>query len=73
MPSRICSVSWTTDGTFLALGCFDGSISIRDKGGAEKHRMEAGSSPVWTLNWNPTVRAAGTAGWLVLQASGFFK
>ncbi|KAG2430302.1 hypothetical protein HYH02_013779 [Chlamydomonas schloesseri] len=53
VASRICSISWTADGAYLALGCFDGVISIRDKGGSEKHRIETGPSPVWSICWNP--------------------
>lgn len=44
------------DGAYLALGCFDGSVSIRDKAAAEKIRIDAGASPVWCLAWNPSVR-----------------
>lgn len=57
--ARICSISWTADGAYLALGCFDGAISIRDKGGSEKHRIETGAAPVWSISWNPLVREAG--------------
>ncbi|KXZ55139.1 hypothetical protein GPECTOR_3g29 [Gonium pectorale] len=53
VAARICSISWTADGAYLALGCFDGIISIRDKGGSEKHRIETGPSPVWSISWNP--------------------
>ena len=60
--SRICSLAWTADGAFLALGCFDGSIGIRDKGGAEKIKIDAATAPVWTLSWNPTVRERGGHG-----------
>ncbi len=58
VASRICSLSWTADGAYLALGCFDGIISIRDKGGSEKHRIETGPSPVWSISWNPVVGGA---------------
>lgn len=49
-------MTWTSDGALLALGCFDGSISVRDKAGGEKLRIEAGTSPIWTVMWNPLVR-----------------
>jgi len=52
VPSRILCMSWTKDGTTLALGHFDGKISVRDKGGAEKLTI-ARNAPVWTLDWNP--------------------
>ena len=37
------------------MGCFDGSVIIRDKAGTEKTRIETGESPVWALCWNPSV------------------
>lgn len=52
--TRICTLAWTADGNYLALGCFDGSVSIRDKAGGEKLRIDAGTSPVWSICWNPT-------------------
>lgn len=51
--SRICCVSWTSDGAYAALGCFDGTVSIRDKSGSEKIKIEASTTPVWSLVWNP--------------------
>ena len=53
VPSRILCMSWTQDGTTLTLGMFDGKISLRDKGGAEKLQIKR-DSPVWTLEWNPS-------------------
>ena len=38
--SKILCCSWTNDGQFLALGHFNGHISIRDKEGNEKVRIE---------------------------------
>mmetsp|Transcript_5353 Transcript_5353/g.11710 ORF Transcript_5353/g.11710 Transcript_5353/m.11710 type:complete len:1236 (+) Transcript_5353:188-3895(+) len=54
VSTRICCLSWTADGAFLAMGCFDGTVSIRDKAGTEKVKIDVGGSPVWTLSWNPT-------------------
>ncbi|KAJ9521796.1 hypothetical protein QJQ45_024656 [Haematococcus lacustris] len=54
VSARICSMSWTADGALLALGCFDGSISIRDKAGLEKLKVETGDAPVWCLSWTLT-------------------
>ena len=59
VSTRICTVAWTNDGNYLALGCFDGSVSIRDKAGAEKLKIEASTSPVWSICWNPVVRGDG--------------
>jgi len=53
VSSKILSMSWTNDGQYLALGQFNGHISIRDKGGSEKVLIER-NAPVWTLCWNPS-------------------
>ena len=55
VSTRICTIAWTSDGNYLALGCFDGTVSIRDKAGVEKLKIEASSSPVWSICWNPAV------------------
>jgi len=53
VSAKIVTLSWTNDGMYLALGQFNGSISIRDKAGVEKVLIER-NSPVWTLSWNPS-------------------
>ncbi|KAI9105021.1 WD40-repeat-containing domain protein [Phlyctochytrium arcticum] len=53
VPARICAISWTPDGQFFALGLFNGHVSIRNKSGEEKVRIERGDSPIWSLSWNP--------------------
>ncbi|KAI9343877.1 WD40-repeat-containing domain protein [Zopfochytrium polystomum] len=53
VSSRILTVSWTGDGQFFALGLFSGIISIRNRLGEEKIRIERGTSPVWSLQWSP--------------------
>lgn len=50
--SRILCLSWTSDGQTLALGHFNGTVSIRDNRGAEKCRFER-PAPIWTLEFNP--------------------
>mmetsp|Transcript_18911 Transcript_18911/g.49275 ORF Transcript_18911/g.49275 Transcript_18911/m.49275 type:complete len:1222 (+) Transcript_18911:159-3824(+) len=62
VSSRICALSWTPDGHLLAMGCFDGSVIIRDKAGTEKTRIETGTSPVWAVSWNPSEPNALTVG-----------
>eukprot|EP00955_Chlamydomonas_euryale_P115585 366362-Chlamydomonas_euryale.AAC.11 len=68
-------MSWTMDGNYLALGCFDGSVSIRDKAGAEKLRIDTGPSPVWSVCWNPAVSTPAAHpnglrhGWRAYQAA----
>jgi hypothetical protein len=51
-------MAWTDDGANLALGHYDGSVSIRDKAGGERLRLECGTSPVWSLTWSSQVRLA---------------
>lgn len=53
VSSKVLTMSWTSDGMFLALGCFDGSVSIRDKAGTEKHKIDVGTSPCWSVAWSP--------------------
>ncbi len=51
--SKILCCSWTNDGQFLALGHFNGTISIRDKEGSQKVIIER-KAPIWCLAWNPS-------------------
>lgn len=52
VSAKVLCSSWTNDGQYLALGQFNGHISIRDKNGTEKSRIER-SEPIWTLSWAP--------------------
>ncbi|RXG56418.1 Intraflagellar transport protein [Armadillidium vulgare] len=55
--SRIFCCSWTNDGQYLALGLASGFVSIRNKAGEEKMKIErpgGSSSPVFSLAWNPS-------------------
>ncbi|KAI6077329.1 Intraflagellar transport protein 122-like protein isoform X1 [Aix galericulata] len=48
---------WTNDGQYLALGMFNGIVSIRNKNGEEKVKIERTggvSSPIWSICWNPS-------------------
>lgn len=56
--SKVVCMAWTADGMLLALGLYDGSVSLRDKAGTEKHKFTASSSPVWSLFWSPGVGAS---------------
>jgi WD40 repeat protein len=56
--SKVMCMAWTADGMLLALGLYDGSISLRDKAGTEKLKFAASSSPVWSLAWSPGVSSA---------------
>ncbi|XP_053809852.1 intraflagellar transport protein 122 homolog isoform X2 [Vidua chalybeata] len=54
---RITCCSWTNDGQYLALGMCNGIVSIRNKNGDEKVKIErpgGSSSPVWSICWNPS-------------------
>ena len=54
--SRITCCSWTTDGSLMALGFFNGVVQIRDKNGEEKlkiERSDAANCPIWTIQWMP--------------------
>ncbi|CAG0893454.1 unnamed protein product [Cyprideis torosa] len=56
VSSRINACAWTDDGLYLALGHSNGSISIRNKAGEEKNRIErpeGSHSPIHCLAWNP--------------------
>ncbi|NXY57616.1 IF122 protein, partial [Callaeas wilsoni] len=57
--SKITCCSWTNDGQYLALGMFNGIVSIRNKNGDEKVKIErpgGSSSPIWSICWNPSSR-----------------
>eukprot|EP00743_Colponemidia_sp_Colp-15_P003978 GILK01004290.1.p1 GENE.GILK01004290.1~~GILK01004290.1.p1 ORF type:complete len:1251 (-),score=266.14 GILK01004290.1:264-4016(-) len=53
VPSKILSMAWTNDGQYIALGLFNGHVSIRDKSGNEKADIVR-SAPIWCLEWNPS-------------------
>ena len=52
VASRIMCASWTGDGQFVALGMFNGKISIRDKSVNEVKSIER-SAPICSLQWSP--------------------
>ena len=53
VTSKVVSLAWTNDGQFLALGLYDGHISIRTRVGEETTTIQR-DAPVWTLSWNPS-------------------
>lgn len=60
VQSKICCSAWTNDGQYLALGLSNGVVSIRNRTGEEKSRIErSGGSPVFGVSWSPP--AAGLA------------
>ncbi|XP_067933831.1 intraflagellar transport protein 122 homolog isoform X2 [Watersipora subatra] len=56
IASRITCCSWTNDGQYLAIGLFNGSVSIRSKNGEEKSKIDrpgGALSPIWSVAWSP--------------------
>ncbi|BFZ08413.1 hypothetical protein BsWGS_11452 [Bradybaena similaris] len=56
VSSRVTCCSWTNDGQYLAVGLYNGLVSIRNKSGEEKVKIErpqANIAPVWAVSWNP--------------------
>ncbi|ERL84617.1 hypothetical protein D910_02045, partial [Dendroctonus ponderosae] len=50
---RINSCSWTNDGQYLALALNNGVISIRNKLGEEKSKIERpGAASIWAISWS---------------------
>ncbi|NXG47405.1 IF122 protein, partial [Psilopogon haemacephalus] len=59
--SKITCCSWTNDGQYLALGMLSGVVSIRNKSGEEKVRIErpgGSAAPVWAICWSPSSAVA---------------
>lgn len=58
---RITSCCWSPDGQNLAMGFFNGQISIRDKNGNEKCWIDRDGigGPIWSLAFSPAPNAAG--------------
>jgi len=52
VAAKVMCMAWTHDGQYVALGQFNGHISIRDKSGAEKVRIER-SAPIWSIAFSP--------------------
>ncbi|XP_014477546.1 PREDICTED: intraflagellar transport protein 122 homolog [Dinoponera quadriceps] len=51
---RVNCCAWTKDGQYLALGLANGYVSIRNKNGEEKTKIERQLGvPIWSLSWNP--------------------
>mmetsp|Transcript_12222 Transcript_12222/g.20266 ORF Transcript_12222/g.20266 Transcript_12222/m.20266 type:complete len:1132 (-) Transcript_12222:126-3521(-) len=57
VTAKVLCMDWTNNGQYIALGQFNGHISIRDKHGHEKIRIER-SSPIWSLKWAPAASNA---------------
>uniref|UniRef100_A0A4W6D6D4 Intraflagellar transport protein 122 homolog n=1 Tax=Lates calcarifer TaxID=8187 RepID=A0A4W6D6D4_LATCA len=60
VSSKITCCGWTNDGQYLALGMMNGVVSIRNKNGEEKVKIErpgGSSSPIWSIAWNPSKKS----------------
>lgn len=75
--ARINCCAWTYDGQYIALGLANGCVSIRNKAGEEKTKIErpgGTSSPIFGLAWSPST--AGTSDTLCIvdwkQTLSFF-
>lgn len=56
IASRINCCAWTNDGQYLALGLANGTVSMRNKAGEEKGKIErpgGANSPIYGVAWNP--------------------
>lgn len=50
ISARVNCCSWTNDGQYIALGMINGNISIRNKSGDEKMKIER-NHPIYGLAW----------------------
>lgn len=65
VPARINCCAWTKDGQYLALGLNNGTVSIRNKAGEEKSRIErpgGAASPIYGLAISQQQVSGGSAG-----------
>ena len=52
IPNAINCCAWSDDGHLLALGLVSGAVSIRNRNGEEKFKIDRNSStPIWCLNF----------------------
>lgn len=60
--ARVNCCAWTNDGQYLVLGLNNGNVSIRNKAGEEKTKIErpgGSSSPIYGVACNPVVSVSG--------------
>ncbi|XP_051161996.1 intraflagellar transport protein 122 homolog [Leptopilina boulardi] len=51
---RVNCCSWTKDGQYMALGLANGLVSIRNKLGEEKAKIDrTGGTAIWSVSWCP--------------------
>ncbi|KAF5403013.1 Intraflagellar transport protein [Paragonimus heterotremus] len=55
LPVRATCCSWKADGQYLAIGLYNGVISIRNKATEEIAKIERPGAPIiWRLRWSPS-------------------
>ncbi|KAG5666409.1 hypothetical protein PVAND_014438 [Polypedilum vanderplanki] len=59
IQTRINCCSWTIDGQYIALGLANGLVSIRNKFGEEKMKIDRGKAPIYGLQWAPPSSTSG--------------
>ena len=58
VSAKVVCCAWSNDGQFLALGQVNGHVSVRDKQGNEKVRVERREA-IWTLSFAPATAEKG--------------
>ena len=58
LSAKVLCASWTSDGALLAVGLWDGTVTIRSKEGESKCEIKR-LAPVWTVEWNPVPNSTG--------------
>jgi intraflagellar transport protein 122 len=53
LPSKGLCADWSPDGQLLAIGCFNGTVLLRDKNGGKITELMKSVSPIWTLQFCP--------------------
>ncbi|GAB6027580.1 hypothetical protein CHUAL_001823 [Chamberlinius hualienensis] len=60
VSSRVTSCSWSPDGQYLALGLYNGSVTVRNRNGVETMRIDRpGGSPAWCVCFSPVIDESG--------------
>eukprot|EP00892_Ulva_mutabilis_P005266 jgi/Ulvmu1/3110/UM015_0150.1 len=66
LTSRALCVAWGADGQYMAIGCEDGSVFIKDKAGRDQATIQK-KGPVWSVAFPPhpldKIRALVVASW----------
>lgn len=53
IQAKINCCSWTNDGQYIAIGLANGIVSIRNKLGEEKMKIDRGKAPIYGIQWAP--------------------